>query len=147
MSKSIGPRPWELMAKKPLCGKRRSDGMALDCSTLYTSMVSLRNYVKILHFQTQKYNIHKLTDDFLEEYDSLFDTFWEAIQSNQFRISFKKNIGYSFHDVNEESIHIYLNQVYDLLSESMESFHPAARISAENIIEYIDIFRYLLTFE
>lgn len=52
------------------------------------------------------------------------------------------SVGYSFHDVNEESIHIYLNQVYDLLSESMESFHPAARISAENIIEYIDIFIY-----
>ena len=50
----------------------------MDLDKLYSTMVSLRESAKLEHFNTRSYARHKATDMFVEEFDDLFDEFWES---------------------------------------------------------------------
>lgn len=50
-------------------------------------MFGLREQLKLLHFQTTLYAVHKATDAFLIEYDALLDSFWETLQKDGPRIT------------------------------------------------------------
>jgi len=71
----------------------------MNIEQLYKSMLELDIAVKLLHFQTTSYDIHKITDAFLLTYRTLFDAFWEVFQTNKFRISFKTSIPMQLNNV------------------------------------------------
>jgi hypothetical protein len=107
------------------------------------SMVSLREHLKLLHFQTTKYAIHKASDDFLSTYDELFDKFWETAQSNKYRVIL------STENLELSNIKTYndleplLNKVTELLDSVAESYLVAVR---DELLSEINQFAYLMTF-
>lgn len=115
-------------------------------SKLYIDMVALRAQIKLLHFQTKSYAVHKATDAFTETYDALFDTFWEVLQSNGKRIKLSSS-GSSIQLTNESTpakLVKMLDSVARRLSAVKEGF---ARVSADNLVEAFEQFKYLLTFD
>lgn len=108
-------------------------------------MVSLREHIKLLHFQTIHYSIHKITDDFLKTYDELFDTFWEAKQSNRFRVLIDRSASINIVNVrNYDDLAPELDYVEkELRWEREEAVIP----SRDALLEAIAKFRYLVTFD
>lgn len=109
-------------------------------------MVTLREQVKLLHFQTKSLNVHTTTDAFITDYDLLFDAFWEVFQSNDFRIEFKSNVVISLRNVSKPT------DLYPLLSKvekklAIFTSTSPAKVSAENLVERINRFKYLLSFK
>lgn len=110
-------------------------------------MVTLRESVKLLHFQTTSYAIHKISDQFLTTYDDLSDTFWESVQQNKFRVNLEKSETIRLHNVrNYDEISPLLNTVTRGLSRVSVSLDSGSRAAADNLIEAINKFEYLLTF-
>lgn len=112
---------------------------------LYTSMVSLREHVKLLHFQTTHYAVHKATDKFLTEYDDLFDTFWESKQAGNFRVilggtqTIKLNNARTY----EELEPVLTRALNHIQSETEDRVIP----SRDALIELIAKFQYIMTFK
>lgn len=112
---------------------------------LYLSMVTLREQIKLLHFQTINYSVHKITDDFLKTYDELFDTFWEAKQSSKFRVIIEGTPTIKMVNVRSfEQLNPELTHVESLLSREDT---PAVIPSRDALLESIAKFRYLITFD
>lgn len=111
---------------------------------LYLLMVQLRESVKLLHFQTTDYSVHKITDDYLVKYDELFDTFWEVMQSDKFRVNFKAN--QSLDIINIRSYDM-LQPILDQVLNKLYKITGPAKVSAETLIEETHIFKYLLSFK
>lgn len=110
----------------------------------YLNMVLLREQIKLLHFQTKVYSIHKATDKFLETYDALFDTFWETSQSNKYRILLEENSTITLRNTRTyEELEPFLNQVETDLSGVKEAALATAR---DSILEAIAQFKYLISF-
>lgn len=126
--------------------------MNISASELYLNMTELRCRLKLLHFQTTNYNIHKIVDKFLTDFDNLFDTFWEVYQSDKFRIklSYSKQAT-TIHLTNTRTLKdltpiltIVITQLNRIANNSKSS--KGVKVSAENLLESIDQFAYLLTF-
>ncbi len=117
----------------------------MEMEKLYCDMVALRESIKLLHFQTTNYNVHKITDQYLIVYDQLFDTFWEVKQSNKFRITLKAGMSISIRNVRTyDDLSPVLTNVIDALSGI--SADDPSYVSAGAIIEEAEKFKYLLTF-
>ncbi len=110
---------------------------------LYVEMVSLREHIKLLHFQTSNYALHKATDTFLKTYDGLFDIFWETKQSSKYRVILT-NARLTLNNVRTyDELQPLLNNVESLLHEESD---PALLTSRDSLLESIAQFRYLITF-
>lgn len=107
---------------------------------LYHAMTRLREQVKLLHFQTHSYAVHKATDWFVSEYDQALDVFWETYQGSGARI---KNIpAINLQDTTD------ITDIEPLLSLVVELLRPVRKAMAarDNIVDLIEQFRYMLTF-
>lgn len=110
---------------------------------LYQAMVTLREQVKLLHFQTKSFATHKATDWFIEEFDKSSDNFWESYQAATSRLEriapIKLTDQWGTNDL--EFIEPSLVKVESLLKNAKRA--AAAR---DDILDLIDHFRYLMTF-
>ena len=111
--------------------------------SLYVDMVSLREHLKVLHFQTNNYGVHKTVDTFLTTYDALFDRFWETAQSDKFRITLdgailKFNNIRSYDDL-EPLLKTVLNGISAVTERGLLNV-------CDELAEAIQQFAYLMTF-
>jgi hypothetical protein len=110
---------------------------------LYIEMVSLREHIKLLHFQTTNYALHKATDQFLETYDDLFDTFWETKQASKFRVLLT-NASLTLNNVRTyNELQPLIKTVEKLLLKESD---PAVATSRDSLLEAVAQFSYLITF-
>lgn len=125
--------------------------MRQDLCVLYLNMVQLRESIKLLHFQTKLFSLHKITDQFLVTYDELFDTFWESIQQGDFRIQFDSSNSLQFYLQNYrtyDDIAPLLKIVELGLKHTRQNgLDEGTTAAADNLKEALNKFNYLLTFQ
>ena len=56
---------------------------------LYKIMVEYRETIKLFHFQCKRFSQHKASDRLIEEFDKLFDKFFELYQGKLGRLQIK----------------------------------------------------------
>jgi hypothetical protein len=66
--------------------------------------------IKLYHFQTDSYDRHKITDDYLSKYLEHLDEFMEIYQGAHGKIKFPKNITVSFDQFDIAGIFIEANK-------------------------------------
>ena len=116
---------------------------------LYVNMITLRERVKLLHFQTRLLSIHQTTDQFIADFDLLSDAFWEVMQGSDFRIELEQSKSMQLDNTKTPSD---LNNIFEIVIEGLMSIkehmmsHPVV-VSVDNLLERINKFKYLLTFE
>ena len=110
---------------------------------LYVEMASLREHIKLLHFQTKQYSVHKTSDSFLTKYDELFDKFWETAQSNKFKVLITTSSIQLKNMRSFEDLKPLLNKITNLLENVTESYLVAVR---DELLGEISQFYYLMTF-
>lgn len=113
---------------------------------LYADMISLREHTKLLHFQTKSLTVHTTTDAFITDFDLLSDAFWEVFQSNDFRLNFSKPVTITLKNISKP------NELLPILKKvekklTVFTSNSPARVSADNLLERINRFKYLLTFK
>ncbi len=107
-------------------------------------MVSLREHIKLLHFQTTKYSVHKASDTFLSRYDELFDKFWEVSQSNKYRILLSGSTNITLCNTRSyDDLQPLLQGVTEQLQSVTDLALAAIR---DEILGEISQFSYLMTF-
>lgn len=107
-------------------------------------MVQVRESVKLLHFQTTDYSVHKITDQYLVAYDPLFDKFWEVIQSDKFRVTFKEDQALKITNIRSYD---KLQPMLDAMLSQLAKVTGSAKVTAETLMEETNTFKYLLSFK
>lgn len=116
-------------------------------------------YIRLLHWQTSSYALHKTTDALLVTLDPLFDKFLETLQGElNEKINFVTPINFTVNSAERQTlsnINYFLQQFETFLSSELKSMvtnTKAIRNSSslvniiEEILAEIQKTRYLLTF-
>lgn len=71
---------------------------------IVTLMLTLRNQIKVYHWQTNEFSRHKATDDLVDSLDKNIDKFTEVYMGKYGRPNFKGKTAcikiHNFHDIN-----------------------------------------------
>ena len=111
---------------------------------LYVDMVTLREGLKLLHFQTHNYGVHKTVDDFLERYDDLFDRFWETAQRDKFRL----NLNSARVELNNIRSYEELSPLLEEVSQGLATISDRSLSNVcDEMAEAIAQFGYLMSFQ
>lgn len=107
--------------------------------------------IKMCHFQTSKYSVHKTLDKYLDTHYGLFDKFMETAQGNFGKLQHKKiNISVNVMDCDDsKSICDELDKYIELLralDKPYSSFTELLNIRDELVGEAVQL-KYLLTFQ
>lgn len=115
-------------------------------------------YIKMLHWQTKSYALHKTTDALLVALDPLFDQFLESLQGElDQRIELSSDLNFVVSNMNKATardINIFLTRFEKFLSTDLKSMIRTVKVrnttSLENIIDEIlgeiQKTKYLITF-
>lgn len=87
---------------------------------IVTLMLTLRNQIKIYHWQTIKYPRHKATDDLVDKLDDNIDKFVEVYMGKYGRMDFKgKTACIKIHNFHDRDAPNYLKSAVKWLSTSL----------------------------
>jgi hypothetical protein len=127
-----------------------SNNVQLDL--LCTKFFEHKIQIKMLHFQTRKYNYHKILDDYYNQFEEYFDKFMEVAQGNyNCRLSLKEiKLNVSMINDNEKSINELLTKfcqenLFNLFSTLPNN--EALTTIRDDIINLINKTKYLISFE
>ena len=103
--------------------------------------------LKMLHFQTKKYAVHKAVDVYLETFLENYDKFMEAAQGAVGRVS-NKNVSIDFETLSDNNSTERIDKFIGLLRDVDESLkkYPELVNIKEEIIGEAQKLKYLLTF-
>lgn len=90
---------------------------------IVTLMLTLRNQIKIYHWQTKEFSRHKATDDLVDTLDKNIDKFTEVYMGKYGRPDFKGRTAcikiHNFHDTDGPK---YLQSAVNWLSSSLPKY-------------------------
>ena len=87
---------------------------------IVTLMLTLRNQIKIYHWQTMKYPRHKATDDLVDKLDDNIDKFVEVYMGKYGRMDFKgKTASIKIHNFNDAHGPSYLQSAVQWLTTKL----------------------------
>jgi hypothetical protein len=90
---------------------------------IVTLMLTLRNQIKIYHWQTIKYPRHKATDDLVDKLDDNIDKFVEVYMGKYGRIDFKgKTACIKIHNFQDKQGPIYLESAVKWLTQKLPRY-------------------------
>jgi hypothetical protein len=113
--------------------------------SLYLKMFGLREQLKLLHFQTTVYSVHKTTDAFLIEYDALLDSFWETLQKDGPRITLS-DTGASLVLQNVRSYAGLQPIIDDVIGTIMANSDSLPSGERDTMLDSLNKFKYLMSF-
>lgn len=104
--------------------------------------------IKILHFQTEYFARHKITDKYLKKFNKLFDSFFEVAQGIFGKLNVDK-VHLSFKTANDTSIMNELENLVDTLKKLDRPFEKYTELLniRDEMVENAEQFIYLLTFK
>ena len=90
---------------------------------IVTLMLTLRNQIKIYHWQTMKYPRHKATDDLIDKLDDNIDKFVEVYMGKYGRLDFKgKTASIKIHNFHDKEGPEYLQSAVHWLSTKLPKY-------------------------
>lgn len=104
--------------------------------------------LKMLHFQTKKYAIHKSVDMYLGKFNTNFDSFMEVAQGISGKLTLKE-INIFIPTLNDENVLSSLNDAVKMLKSinpKLKDFSELTTINDQMLAD-IQQLKYLLTFE
>ena len=119
------------------------------CEQLLQNFFEHQIKIKMLHFQTTKYGVHKTLDDYLSKFNSLFDKFMEVSQGVINRRLNNKNININVNMLSDNSIIEYIdNFIKIVLNDMVENFTDNKGVIAirDEMVAEAELLKYLLTF-
>jgi len=90
---------------------------------IVTLMLTLRNQIKIYHWQTMKYPRHKATDDLVDKLDDNIDKFVEVYMGKYGRPNFKgKTACLKIHNFDDKDGPAYLKSAVQWITKSLHKY-------------------------
>jgi hypothetical protein len=86
---------------------------------IVTDMLTLRNQIKIYHWQTMHSPRHTATDDLVDKLDKNIDTFVEVYMGKYGRPNFKKTASIKIHNFHDKDGPAFLKSAVTWLSKSL----------------------------
>lgn len=104
--------------------------------------------IKILHFQTKSYAIHKATDGYLSQFADNLDKFFEVTQGAFGKLNMKQ-VNMTFQTVNDDTITEELANFIKILKKIDKAFSNYSEIMniRDEIVAEAEKLNYLLTFK
>jgi len=119
----------------------------IDISEIITFFFQFRTDIKMFHWQTKLYAYHKVSDELLENVDSLSDKLIEALLGKlEKRPNINNNV--SIRNMDEKIFNELLDRASNYLLEGFCNIEfPEILNIRDEILGEIDKAKYLLTFE
>jgi DNA-binding ferritin-like protein len=89
---------------------------------IVTLMLTLRNQIKIYHWQTMKFPRHKSTDDLIDKLDDNIDKFVEVYMGKYGRPNFKGKASIKIHNFKDSEGPAYLRSAVDWLTKELPKY-------------------------
>jgi len=86
---------------------------------IVTIMLTLRNQVKIYHWQTMSYPRHKATDDLVGKLDDALDKFVEVFVGKYGRPNFRKTASIKIHNFDDKDGPAFLKSATQWLTKGL----------------------------
>ena len=103
-------------------------------------LLQLQNQVRICHWQTDKYSVHKATDKLYNNLDSTIDTFVEQFMGKYGKIRSEKGFSLQLKNIDEIDINNTVNTVIEYLSKEANFKVSLALLKAATICEIFAAF-------
>ena len=89
---------------------------------IVTIMLTLRNQIKVYHWQTMKFPRHKATDNLIDKLDDHIDKFVETFMGKYGRPNFKKTASIKIHNTHDKDGPAFLKDAVTWLSKSLPKY-------------------------
>jgi hypothetical protein len=86
---------------------------------IVTIMLTLRNQIKVYHWQTMKFPRHKATDNLVDKLDDNIDKFVETFMGKHGRPNFRKTASIKIHNFHDKDGPAFLKSAVAWLSKSL----------------------------
>ena len=86
---------------------------------IVTIMLTLRNQIKVYHWQTMKFPRHKATDDLVDKLDDHIDKFVETFMGKYGRPNFRKTASIKIHNIHDKDGPAFLKSAVTWLSKDL----------------------------